>query len=374
MSQMNENEEILLVAHKVLYNSLAQAILKLFQKSHSVTSIFFKLFWLICILISIVAASYMVIQSILTYLSYEVITTTRTSFVRPALFPQVTICNLNVFTTREAFEAVQVTFLNGSKYRDENDRIEFYSNFSRSLNQTLIRCKFNAQYCTSKDFVEIVDPYYGKCFAFNSDGNDDKKTFVVGSYHGLNLEIYIGFHRHLRSFNSQTYGNGLGLIVRIANKSYIVDQAYDGIHCAGGFHTDISMERALTKNLPEPYSRCVLESENVTIENFITKFDTKSYDIALLGLILESRYYYKRSFCMEQCYQKRLALNCGCRDENFVSLFNNTPLCLSSKPQNETVKKCYTDMYEEYINNKLPCQEQCPLQCYISKVCIFFVT
>jgi chaperonin GroEL (HSP60 family) len=40
----------------------------------------------------------------MSYFSYEVITTSRTVFVFPMVFPKVTLCNLNLYTSEYAVE------------------------------------------------------------------------------------------------------------------------------------------------------------------------------------------------------------------------------------------------------------------------------
>ena len=84
----------------ILYNSLAQAIVKLFKKSH----FSLKLILLLFILSSISLASFMVISTIIDYYSYDVITNSRVIYETPTLFPKITICNNNQFCTLKAIE------------------------------------------------------------------------------------------------------------------------------------------------------------------------------------------------------------------------------------------------------------------------------
>ena len=106
MSEIKNDEKIsksklcLKLSQEILYNSLAQAILKLYRTPHRIL----KLFWLTCVLVSLGFASYTVIQSILDYLSFDVVTKSRTIFERPTLFPKVTICMLSPFTTKYAYD------------------------------------------------------------------------------------------------------------------------------------------------------------------------------------------------------------------------------------------------------------------------------
>ena len=84
----------------ILYNSFCQAIIKLSEKSHISLKIILFLF----IFVSTSLASYMVIEAILYYFTYDVTTTSRVLYERPAYFPKVTLCNQNMFTTEYAYE------------------------------------------------------------------------------------------------------------------------------------------------------------------------------------------------------------------------------------------------------------------------------
>ena len=92
------------ICRDVLCNSLAQAFLRLFHTSH----IFIKIFLLAVLLTNVCLSSYMVIESILLYSSFQVSTTTRTYFEMPITFPKVIICNQNMFTTRFALDFIKV--------------------------------------------------------------------------------------------------------------------------------------------------------------------------------------------------------------------------------------------------------------------------
>ena len=56
------------------------------------------------VLIGFCLASYTTINLILTYLEFNVITTIRIIEENPVIFPKVTICNKNFFTTKYAYD------------------------------------------------------------------------------------------------------------------------------------------------------------------------------------------------------------------------------------------------------------------------------
>ena len=71
-----------------LSNEAIQASLKAFSTTHTIV----KTFWFLCILVSMGLCSYLVVQSILTYLAYGVITTDTNIVENPTDFPKITIC------------------------------------------------------------------------------------------------------------------------------------------------------------------------------------------------------------------------------------------------------------------------------------------
>ena len=102
LEKERENVLIKTLLKESLYNSLAQAIVKILQTPHYTLKLLLSLF----VLATSCLASFLVIKSILDYFSYQVITTTRTIHEMPTEFPKITICNLNKYATKYAWEYV----------------------------------------------------------------------------------------------------------------------------------------------------------------------------------------------------------------------------------------------------------------------------
>ena len=66
--------------------------------------IIIKIFLFICLIVSSGFCSYLIIELIMGYYSYGVLTAMRTLYETPVTFPKVTICNANPFTTQYAVE------------------------------------------------------------------------------------------------------------------------------------------------------------------------------------------------------------------------------------------------------------------------------
>jgi hypothetical protein len=100
MRKSNKNHELKCVVKDTLYNPLSQAIIKLVETPYFTL----KAFIFTCILISIGLCAYLIIELVRSYLTFGVSTTTRTVYETSVVFPKVTICNVNPFTTRHALE------------------------------------------------------------------------------------------------------------------------------------------------------------------------------------------------------------------------------------------------------------------------------
>ena len=100
----------------VLTDSLSKAIIKIFSSP----SIIIRAFWCLGLLFACGLCSYFLIESILVFFTYELSTTVRTYAEVTSLFPKVTICNKNAFTTKYAYEASM-----GLKYDDFQFRVNF---------------------------------------------------------------------------------------------------------------------------------------------------------------------------------------------------------------------------------------------------------
>ena len=84
-SDKNRKKQILeKLVKDTLYNSAAQAILKMVQTSSKVV----KLFWCVCLVCACCLCTYFVIESLVLFFSYEVSTNTRTYTETSSLFPK----------------------------------------------------------------------------------------------------------------------------------------------------------------------------------------------------------------------------------------------------------------------------------------------
>jgi hypothetical protein len=392
-------EQIKHLLNTVLYNSLAQAIIKIIQTPHWIL----KLFLFIFVIVSSGLASYMVINSILTYLSYNVVTTSRTIYETPTEFPAITFCNSYMFTTEYAFKFIQrineelspnISIFNEAQFQSLNFAEKKYlinmifnaalekvnaKNFpdierkkmGHEIKDIVILCAFNTVKCDlNQDFTWFFDKIYGNCFTYNSGLNTTtgriesanlKKSSVNGWLYGLKIQLYVNYYANLTVLNS--YGkyyynkfNSYGAIISIDNSTKILERIFNGYtQLTAGMQSNVKIDRTFSYYLPKPYSSCDLDNDS-------SSSSTRKTLSHLINLFIDASFGYKQNSCIYQCYQFEMVKNCNCTDPNFFSLINSTRTCTS---QNDL--DCWDKVWFNVIqsNNfiKDNCIPLCPLEC-----------
>jgi len=327
------------LSKEILCNSLSQAIIKIILTPYLFLKIILFLFVLACSGL----ASYLVIQSILVYLSYAVSTTSRTIYETRVLFPKVTFCNYNSFTTQHAYNLTQMGVLDGGNLSDEEKR-----KLGHDLNDILLDCSFNLIKCNVSDFTWSYDAYYGNCYTFNSgydtSGNviELKSSSLATPDSGLQLTLYVNAYEE---FLVNKWLDGLGIVLRVDNSSYSTFYLNDGIFVPSGFITYVLIDREFKSTLPKPYSNCELEATSSKSE--------------LYNRIGRSKYGYSQQFCYTQCAQKYYIDKYNCALPFMFSLYNNASSCSANftnwLQQNDNL------LTQNYYNEA--CSQVCPLEC-----------
>jgi hypothetical protein len=150
-----------------------------------------KIMWLIFLIVSSGLCGYMVMKSILDYLSFDVITKIRIQNEVPMEFPTITICNLNPFYKKQIhvymqevlgynfsdFDELNITdfdngiYLISNLFKEPSFSQEKLKETGPSIDQMLIYCSFMSLECTKDDFEWYFMPDYGNCYRFNSGKN-----------------------------------------------------------------------------------------------------------------------------------------------------------------------------------------------------------
>jgi len=320
-------------------------------------------------------ASFTTLMLILSYFEYGVTNTVRTVHETPAVFPKVSICNVNPFTTKYGYELLRNLTNNTFESFPENastlqkktqvfeietKAFKIINNFtdldkkslSHDLEDSLLGCAFNLDKCSSNDFSWYYDAFFGNCYSFNSGFNstgqrrDNSVSYLAGSWHGLQVDFFVRSYANLSLFNSMW--GGTGAILRIDNDSHVIDHIRDGIFVSPGASTYVALNRETKTILPRPYSNCVVDSYDKS-----TNFDSELY-----RLIKSSIYDYTQTFCLQQCFNKLQHESCGCQPPFFKSVVKSK-LCFNDSELGCSIQ-AYYNVYlsDNYIQNV--CMPQCP--------------
>jgi hypothetical protein len=324
-------------------NEMAKGLLKVCVTSH----LTIKIFWIVCLIAATAMNSYLIIEAFTVYFSFGVSTTARTVFETPALFPKVTFCNKNLFTTKYAYD-----LLEGSGYNEIVYEMNYVLNASQrsmlrhSFDDVLISCLFNDQPCSSTDFYKEYDKNLGNCYVFNYGMNINgqkiplKESIRAGATFGLSLELYLNFYENLTEFNKV-----IGAYIRIGNSSFL--DVNDGVNISPGFETNVAVERHFEFNLPKPYSNCDVDNNEQNV-NFSD----------LYKLIYFSAYEYTQQLCFDLCFQKQVGLQCNC------SKYNNYQFFTSYEPCKLSQAKCVDNLTKAYLTDgyiEKNCVPYCPI-------------
>jgi hypothetical protein len=325
-----------------------------------------KLVWTCLFLILACLTGYLVVQNLLNYYHYEVVTQVNVVSVRPIEFPTVTLCNLNPFTSKYAENLVQyvslvnygqdLTSLNVSYEQamyflpNITELTKMYvaqSNYTLDERKLLgnsiesfLSAKFSGERLTLKNLNYYYSYDYGLCLQFNSDVlNETKNSFREGKDFGLSFSF-----PRFSSDNLYPTAISDGLVVFIHEKSY-EPKSSDGVAVSFFSETNLPITKTITHHFPSPYSQC----------QDLASFSSEFYDFLVKSL----KKAYRQYDCFNLCRQKIIIEKCGCYYPKYPRLDNHTSSCL-----NQTQWECISDPKNDLdTNSQKECTLKCPIQC-----------
>lgn len=156
---------------------------------------FYKRFiWLIFSLISFSLCSFMVSRAISEFSTFGVTTTIRVLPQNKITFPIVSICNANIFVTKEANNyLVNSKDLAWKKYitNSPNFDVNLKKSFGYNLTSMIYNCGFRFNRCEFSNFEWYFDPNYGNCFKFSSGRDMDNEEIPYESVAREGTNIFI---------------------------------------------------------------------------------------------------------------------------------------------------------------------------------------
>lgn len=293
----------------ILSNSTVHAVPNIIRTNNNIVIIL----WSIFLFSSTGFCSYFILDSILEYFEYKTTINIETVFESSSEFPEIIVCNWNMFTTPYAFEFLS----NHSKSRKNKSDIfnqsidlvnfkiiarslfrkmpnEQQSKMSYSPDQFIFKCSFNYKECGIENFTEITDKLYGKCFTFNPVS----QNFKTGVLYGLNLILNVWFDESLGFYNEN-----IGAMIRINSRAVKYAESELDIALPPGYDTSILLDKRIEKRLKSPYSKCEYEENS-----------DEYYESEYVEILRRNKINYSLKYCLSLCYQKYLINNFNCTD------------------------------------------------------------
>ena len=341
--------------NELVIDSTSHGLPKIFKSKHFPM----KLMWTICFIVSTCYCSYSIFQITCDYFNYDVVTVFETVYETPAKFPVITLCNANLFQTKQSEKIVEdylsqlkfnpnlsstlksLLILNSINQKNET----FKKSISYPFEESLIGCEFNTIKCNASDFSWTFHSAFGNCYRFNSgkDSNILKNISFPGSLYGLKLEIFVD--PSILSSQDVTKFNGFHVFVNNQTE----DPRYiDGLGVSIGMKSDIVINRHYSYQLGEPYNEC--KSDLNTL---------KAYDSELYKSIINSNSSYQQMDCFYLCLQKKVINECRC----YIKIHNklsNDPPC-----ENSTQILCSQEVWAKFLKGNFyhNCLRYCPARC-----------
>ena len=189
-----------------------------------------RIFWTVFTLIFAGIMGYFVTESILNFFKYPTHTLVSIIDDSSQKFPAVSICNYSPIRY-DLFIDTFLNYTNSTDWADLNNlsfteiqRIQIQDFFRYKLNNNesiveyfftlenmLIKCRYNQLECTIDDFVSFVDARYGLCYTFNARADHIRngtlyKLAENGEWGLLELELYIHSHQYVPHWSSGNSG------------------------------------------------------------------------------------------------------------------------------------------------------------------------
>ena len=373
--------EVLAIIREDLENSSGSGIPNMLRSK--LTGI--RLMWAMCLVAGAALTLYLIVQNVLAYFEYKVITESRINIKAPISFPKVTVCNLDPFTTNESISFLAELIksdknysasLNATQSSSDLDLVNYYILnkpefqskalyaayksekrflFGYSYNNFVKRCKFESfLFDASEIGLELsYDIQYGNCFTFNSNRSQPVLTSKkAGKLFGLQLELMVGKPDYYESFASSS-----GVRVFIYNHGTLYSDS-NGFDVAVGTETNIALTKTNSKKLKFPFSECQIDAQT----------DPASINSVYYDMFAANNLSYMFSNCLEVCYQNTLLEKCQCVDPD-LGYFNLSGAAINkfcSFDNGSVELDCINELTdEEALDGRLSLEEKCKLECPI---------
>jgi len=301
-----------------------------------------------------------VILGIVDYLEFEVVTKIRIHVGKEIIFPLITLCDANPFTSRKSsnlLKSLQDDSESNSPSNNHNKWTEYTSyamnkafslsdeqkqELGFSLNQSLKSCLFYDMPCMASDFTWKFSYRYGNCFQF------DPHKVVKHAYFSENMYGVYLILGDLENQNEFSAYPSEGLKVFIHNGTEFGSNDVE-IFMETGKQVKIDLSRTLTYRQPSPYSDC----------QDLSSFKSEIYDY----IKSTNNGEYRQKKCFNLCFQRFIIEKCQCF-YTYFPIFDYVYIKQIKPCADPKQTLCLNDVGLKFTNNiKETCASECPLEC-----------
>ncbi|CAF0936619.1 unnamed protein product [Brachionus calyciflorus] len=322
-----------------------------------------RLIWIISTIISTGLCSYMIVQGFINYFSFETTSKIQVYTETSSIFPAITICNLNYFTTEYSVEFIRNLSLDipqPSSYFDYDKYFmirqiistneELMSNsyeYGDSFEKLIIYCQLLTIDCKNKEYWNyFYHEFYGNCYQINTKLENLIRVSRTGWSNALHMILNISV-----AYGLEDLFPSIGAAIMIHNQT-TSPLSTDAFAVSPGVETSIAISRQFRSSVPKPYSNCDGDTS-----------DPNAFDTKLFKLINSKNISYNQQLCVDLCFQDMVIKECKCYYIGFPFLSDK-----SIKPcKNDSEYECIYSKIENDFNDSsivnTVCQPQCPLEC-----------
>ena len=329
-----------------------------------------KCIWCVILTCSAGICAWLIVQSVQDYLKYEVTTKDRLFSEQEAIFPTITICQINPFSTDYAvslFLEAGTTSINSLEWFTKNTTGSYLTDDQKrqlsNLDNIILSCSFDGESCNSSDFTWVWHPRYYNCYRYNSgfDSNGNKKTLkkvnIAGGLSSFIVELYAGLPNFISNFVGQYNSRGFHIFIHNST-DYFFNYAPSPFRLTPGFGAELTLQRAFYNQFnqwPYGYSECRVLEDNTFIGPPLA-------DSSLFDQVIATNSSYSRDSCILFCAQLMTTQVCKCNSYDIDYRIPGFDLCLEDSKET-CASSFWTSTFTKNTYILDHCIPKCPLEC-----------
>ncbi|CAF0991111.1 unnamed protein product, partial [Brachionus calyciflorus] len=190
-----------------------------------------RFMWISFTIISSGLCSYMIVQSIINYLSFETTSKNQIHTETSSIFPAITICNLNFFTSEYSAQFIKnltldiqsdSAYFSYSQYytfmeivSTSEELMSIAYKFGDSFEKLILHCQLLTIDCRNKEYWNYYyHQSYGNCYQINAKKENLIKVSRTGWSNALNIILNISLADGLEGLYA-----GIGAVIMIHNQT-----------------------------------------------------------------------------------------------------------------------------------------------------------